>query len=156
MKTLRWLAIAVPTLFIFIQFLGPEKTNPPINPPRTIAAHVQIPPEINAIFERACQNCHSHKTQWPWYSNLAPISWFVIDHVNFGRSHINLSDWAQYDQEKQISLFEEICEIVEKGEMPLEPYLWMHDKAHLTQQDIRAICEWTMAEQKRLMSEQQK
>ena len=151
MKTRNRILIGVPAFLLLIQFLGPEKSNPPIDPLRTIEAHLKITSEVSAIFERACQNCHSHKTEWPWYSNVAPVSWFVIDNVNFGRSFMNLSDWAQYDGEEVIRLLEQTCELVKAGEMPTLPYQWMHDESHLSEQDIQAICEWAEGEKRRLM-----
>ncbi|MEE8160979.1 MAG: heme-binding domain-containing protein [Acidobacteriota bacterium] len=151
MKTRNRILIGVPAFLLLIQFLGPEKSNPPIDPLRTIEAHLKITSQVSAIFERACQNCHSHKTEWPWYSNVAPVSWFVIDNVNFGRSIMNLSDWAQYDGEEVIRLLEQNCELVKAGEMPIVPYQWMHDESHLGEQDIQAICEWAEGEQRRLM-----
>ena len=155
MKVQYRFAIGIPAFFILIQFLGPQKTNPPIDPLRTVQAHLKMIPEVNAVFERACQNCHSHKTVWPWYSNVAPVSWFVIDNANFGRSHMNHSDWAQYDQEEAIRLLEETCKLVTQGEMPILPYLWMHDEAHLDERDIRVICEWTEDQKASLMEAKQ-
>ncbi len=154
MKVQYRFAIGIPAFLILIQFLGPEKTNPPIDPLRTVQVHLKVTPEVSAVLERACQNCHSHKTVWPWYSNVAPVSWFVIDNVNFGRRLMNHSDWAQYDREEEDHLLEEMCELVTQGEMPLLPYLWMHDEAHLEEQDIRVICEWTEGERARLLDEE--
>ena len=145
--TPRQLLIGIPVLFVLSQFLGPKKTNPPLDPLRGIEAQLNVTPEVSRIFKRACQNCHSHKTQWPWYSNVAPVSWFVIDNVNFARREMNLSDWAQYSQEEATHLLEEMCELVETAEMPLLPYRWMHDEAHLSEQDVSTLCEWTEAEQ---------
>ena len=82
--------------------MGPRKTNPPVVPAEGIEAHLKVDPEVSPILERACRNCHSHQTRWPWYSNVAPVSWFVIDNVNFGRRKMNLSNWDQYDQEETV------------------------------------------------------
>ena len=151
MKTRNRILIGVPAFLLLIQFLGPEKSNPPIDPLRTVEAHLKVTSQVSALFERACQNCHSHKTEWSWYSNVAPVSWFVIDNVNFGRSLMNFSDWAQYDGEEVIRLLEQNCELVKEGEMPIVPYQWMHDESHLDEEDIRVICEWAEGEKTRLM-----
>ncbi len=143
--------IGLPLAFLFIQLLGPVKTNPPFETSRTLAAQLRVTTQVKGILERACQNCHSHETEWPWYSNVAPVSWFVIDHVDHARREMNFSNWAQYDRKKMITRLEEMCELVTEAEMPLPPYLWMHDEAHLTADDVRTLCEWSAAEQERLM-----
>src|SRR6266849_5164385 len=84
-KIMKWLSLTAAVLFVAAQFIGPRKTNPPVNQTRTMQAHVQMTPQVAAIFDRACQDCHSHETRWPWYSQIAPVSWFVIDQVNHGR-----------------------------------------------------------------------
>ena len=142
----RWFVIGIPSFLVLIQFVGPQKTNPPIILAESIEAHVHLTPRVGQILKRSCSNCHSHETQWPWYSNVAPISWFVIDNVQFGRRKMNLSNWAQYDQEKTAYLLDAICEMTETGEMPLLPYLWMHQEGHLGEEDIRLICHWAEGE----------
>ena len=139
----KWFLIGIPAFLVLIQLVGPRKTNPPVVSGEGIEAHLDVSPEVGQIFQRACQNCHSHQTQWPWYSNVAPVAWFVTDNVNFGRRKMNLSNWAQYDQEERVHLLEEMCELVEAREMPLLPYLWMHEESHLDEQDIRTLCRWT-------------
>ena len=146
----KWFVIGIPAFLVLIQLLGPRKTNPPVVPTEGIEAHLEVEPEISRILERACWNCHSHQTQWPWYSSVAPISWFVVDNVNFGRRTMNLSEWAQYDREETVDLLEEMCELVEAGEMPLRPYLWMHEEAHLSEQDDQMICRWAQREAQRI------
>ena len=77
-----------------MQLVRPARTNPPTDRPRTLFARVTVSAADRRGAERACRDCHSNDTRWPWYSNVAPVSWFVIDHVNHGRSHFNYSDWA--------------------------------------------------------------
>ncbi len=139
-------------LLVLIQFVGPRKTNPPIDQAQTLEAHTEVTPGIAAILTRACQDCHTHKTRWPWYSHVAPVSWFVIDHVNHGRKHVNLSHWAEYDPEKALHQLREICEQVESGTMPIGPYLVMHPQARISDEDIRNLCEWTETERGRILS----
>ena len=113
---------------------------------------MEMTPEVTAILKRACQDCHSYKTQWPWYSYVAPVSWFVIDHANHGRKHLNFSHWAEYDPEKALHQLTEICEQLESEAMPIWPYLVMHRQARISGQDIRTLCEWTEAERERILS----
>lgn len=134
-------------LLIGIQLIRPARTNPPVVPAQTLEAAVTIPPQVEDTLQRSCYDCHSDLTRWPWYSNVAPISWFVIDHVDSGRRHVNFSDWlrsntkspAEYTRER----FEAICKEVRSHEMPLFSYLLVHRAARLSEGDIELICQWT-------------
>lgn len=144
---LRGAALGFLALVIGIQLIRPARTNPVVVPSRTLEAVVPVPPQVESILQRACYDCHSDLTSWPWYSNVAPVSWFVIDHVDSGRRHVNFSEWlrrdtkdpAQYTRER----FQAICKQVETRNMPLTSYLLVHRAAGLSQNDIEMICLWT-------------
>jgi len=130
-----------------IQLIRPARTNPPVDQSHTLEAVVFVPPKIESILQRACDDCHSDLTRWPWYSNVAPVSWFVIDHVDSGRRHVNFSEWlrrdtknpAEYTRER----FQAMCRQMQTGDMPLTSYLLVHRTAKLSQDDIETICHWT-------------
>ena len=126
-----------------IQFVGPPRTNPATDPTRTMAARVRVPGDAAGVLQRACRDCHSNDTQWPWYSSVAPASWFVIDHVNHGRSHFNYSEWAKYTPEEAGELLEKSCELARKGAMPMPSYLRMHRDAILSPADVESLCRWS-------------
>ena len=126
-----------------IQFVRPARTNPRVDPSRSLAAMVPLTPAAATILDRSCRDCHSNDTRWPWYSNVAPVSWFVIDHVNHGRSHVNYSDWAQYRPDQRRDLLKNMCGFARKGTMPMPSYLRMHAGARLSDTDIAALCDWT-------------
>ena len=107
-KILLRLLLVLGLVFIIIQFFGPAKTNPPVDETKTIAAGGPLPTEIAIVLERACYDCHSNQTRWPWYSNVAPVSWFVIGHVNDARKHLNFSEWATYNPKRMKRKLEEI------------------------------------------------
>jgi hypothetical protein len=92
-KLFRWTVAALFLVLLAAQFVRPARTNPRTDPSRTLAAVHPMPAAVASAFDRACRDCHSNETRWPWYSHVAPVSWFVIDHVNHGRSHFNSSDW---------------------------------------------------------------
>lgn len=142
-RILKPAALVLVLAAIGIQFVRPARTNPPTPPTRALSARVAVPHDVAAVLDRACRDCHSNETTWPWYSNVAPISWFVIDHVDHGRSHFNYSDWAKYEPREAASLLEDTCELARKGAMPLPSYLWMHGDARLVPGDVEKICEWT-------------
>ncbi|MCG3120795.1 MAG: hypothetical protein ALAOOOJD_03637 [bacterium] len=149
-KILKRLLIILGLVLIVMQFFGPAKTNPAVDATKTIHAATTVSPEVTAIMTRACYDCHSHQTQWPWYSHVAPVSWFVIDHVNDGRQHLNFSEWATYNPKRMKRKLEEIKEEVEDGAMPLKSYVPLHPNAKLSAADIQTLSAWTVAERQRL------
>lgn len=153
-KILKWSAMVVAVIFTAAQFVRPARTNPPVEEARTVQSSLQVPPEVQAVLKRACYDCHSNETRWPWYSNVAPASWFVTDHVDHGRKHLNFSDWAQAGRhaEKQNvdAQLDEIIKEVQARNMPLGSYLILHPKAKLSDTEIKLICDWAVSERQRL------
>lgn len=144
MKTLlKYSGLALLLLIVGIQFVRPARTNPRTDPAATLAARVAVPAQVTAILDRGCRDCHSNDTKWPWYSNVAPVSWFVIDHVNHGRSHFNYSEWGRYPAHEASSLLKASCELARERAMPMESYLWMHGHARLSETEIATLCQWT-------------
>lgn len=150
LKIMKWLAVAVFCGFIGLQFVRPARTNPPVDQAQTIHARLQVTPQVAAILDRSCQDCHSNTTRWPWYSNVAPMSWLVIDHVNEGRTNLNLSEWGRYDNRRAANKLEEMCEEVKIGAMPMPSYTIIHWSAKLSPEDIKTLCDWTIAERARI------
>ena len=95
---MRWVAVAVVCGLVIAQFFGPAKTNPATDAIAVNRISSAGNAAVAAILDRSCNDCHSNKTRWPWYSNVAPVSWFVIDHVNEGRENLNFSEWGRYTQ----------------------------------------------------------
>ncbi len=147
-------AVIVAGLLVAIQAVRPARTNPAVDEGRTIQARTQMPPDIAALLERACNDCHSNKTIWPWYSQVAPTSWLLVHDVNEGRREFSLSNWAGYTPQRAARKLRRMCEQVEKGKMPPADYLLMHAAARLSAQDREALCQWTRAEQGRLAAGQ--
>lgn len=116
--------VSLLVVFLLIQLIpyGHQHTNPPV---------VQEPtwdsPQTREIAQRACFDCHSNETIWPWYSKVAPVSWLVQRDVDEGRRRLNFSDWSRVREPHEIS------EVVQEGEMPLPIFLIMHPEARLTQ-----------------------
>jgi cytochrome c551/c552 len=149
-KIMRWLVVILACLFVVAQFSRPARTNPAVDQSLALQAHVQVSPQIASIIDRSCADCHSNKTRWPWYSNVAPVSWFVIDHVNEGRRHLNFSDWGSLNQREAEGMLNEICKEVKSGSMPLTSYTPMHPDSKLSTEDVKTLCDWTNAERLRL------
>jgi hypothetical protein len=116
---------------------------------QTILQDAQIDPATLAIVQRACQNCHSEKTVWPWYSRVAPVSWLLERDVQQARMHMNLSRWQDYSPEDRLGLLSEIGSAVRNREMPLPRYLLLHPEARLTDAERQQIYRWTRTERSR-------
>jgi len=152
-SVLKWVVIILIVGFVVSQFFRMAKTNPPIDPAQTIESRLQVSPQAEAIFDRSCNDCHSNKSRWPWYSNVAPVSWFVIGHVNDARAAMNLSQWGGYDKDKQSRRLRDMCEQVSDGEMPLSSYTPLHPGSKLSAEDKKMLCDWANAERARLAAQ---
>jgi len=138
-KLCKFVIVLVAIIFICIQFVPVENTNPPVT------GEINAPPEVLAILQRSCYDCHSNETVWPWYSDVAPMSWLVEKDVIRGRKHVNFSTWTEYSAKKQNHSRKEIGEVVAEGEMPLWFYLPLHPSAKLTKEDVATIVTWSSA-----------
>ena len=148
-KVLLWVLIIGAVAFVIAQFFGPAKTNPASDAGQSIDSRLQVTPPVRAILDRSCIDCHSNKTRWPWYSNVAPVSWFVIGHVNEGRDNLNFSEWGRYTQSDVDGLLKRMCREVKGGAMPLSSYTPLHPGSKLSAEDVKTLCAWTAAERAR-------
>ena len=144
LKALKVLAVVVALLLAAAQFVRPARTNPAEEPGRSLEQHVAVPPEVGEILARACADCHSDRTAWPWYSHLAPASWLVADHVDEGRRRLNFSDWSRYDPSEYADILRHICHEARAGTMPLDSYTLLHPRARLSPRDVQSLCDWTV------------
>lgn len=140
----KWSVVAVMAILILIQIIQPSRTNPPVIPSRSLEAHVDVPREVQAVLKRSCYDCHSSATVWPWYSHVAPVSWYVAHDVNVGRSHINLQDWeAQVNEQEGKEHLGLVCKLIREGKMPPADYRVMHNGSDVSPQETNAVCAWT-------------
>jgi hypothetical protein len=137
MKTLlKMVLLFIGVSAVAMQFIArPDRTNPAEDPALTMSARLSVPADVRAILERSCNDCHSHRTRWPWYTSIAPASWVVADDVDEGREHLNFSEWGQYTTKRQAAKLEMISAEVDKGSMPLKGYLVIHSDAALSEAD---------------------
>lgn len=149
-QILKWTVVVLAVIFAGIQFVRPAMTNPPIDDAKTIQAKVNVPPEVDAILTRSCNDCHSNKTDWVWYSNIAPVSWRMANHVNDGRRNLSFSEFGTYTPKKAGRKLAEICDQIKDGEMPVWDYLIVHPTAKLSEPDKQTICDWATREQEKL------
>jgi len=136
-KVVRWSLLGLGIVFLALQFVPVDRTNPPVE------RDVDAPGEIAVILRKACYDCHSHETRWPWYSHVAPLSWWIAEHVEHGRGDLNFSRWPTFDLVGQGMALEDIEEQIRKREMPLNSYVTLHPEARLMQEEREALLEWT-------------
>ena len=138
MTTTKRVLLVFLGLFIVIQVIRLEKTNPYTNPDDEI----KVDDRVKTILKTSCYDCHSNNTQWPWYSNIAPISWLTVGHVIDARKWVNFSEWESYDQAKKDKIkrliFREVA-----GAMPPFTYCMMHGNAELSTSDMKTLRDWT-------------
>jgi hypothetical protein len=127
--------------FIGMQFVRPDRANPPASAAASLLA--KTPPDIRAVLDRSCRDCHSNDTRWPWYSNVAPASWLVASDVHHAREHFNFSEWTSYPSDEQDKFLGAMCSLVQRGRMPLPIYLLIHRDAKLSPVEVTAICTWS-------------
>jgi hypothetical protein len=126
---------------VVVQVVRPNRTNPPVNPSHSLLA--KTPPDVRAILDRSCRDCHSNETRWPLYSEIAPMSWLVAGHVRDGRDRFNYSEWSGYDGDEQDKLLGGMCTLPKRGRMPLPSYLLIHRSARLSSAEISVLCAWS-------------
>ena len=134
--------------FIIIQFFPIDKTNPAPTPGMDFLRIKNTSPEIAKIINSSCYDCHSNETKYPWYSNFAPASWFLQNHIKEGRKHLNFSTFAMYEPKIQAHKLQECIEMLEKKEMPLESYFIGHQEAKLTDKQRKILIDYFKREKK--------
>ncbi len=120
------------------QLIRPNTRNPPVDPARSVWNDPHVDPRVGMILRRACADCHSHETEWPWYAKISPVSWMLARHVRDGRAKLNFSDWSGNSADE----LEEIYDSIDKNKMPMSGYLLMHPAARLSEADRKVLMAW--------------
>lgn len=135
--------IGLLVLLLVIQFIRPE---PNVSDNRTydISTAYQVPGEVHQVLQVACNDCHSNKTEYPWYSRIQPVAWWLDDHITDGKRHLNFSEFTNLPIAIQNHKFEEVVEMVEEHEMPLPSYTYfgLHSGANLDEAQRELVMDW--------------
>ena len=145
-KKILW---ALLIIIVVIQFIRPGKNQAATVSANDISRHYTVSADVDKILDRACKDCHSNNTKYPWYSNIQPVGWWLAKHVKDGKKELNFSEFANYEPKRQHHKLEEVIEQVKEGHMPLDSYLWIHDEAKLNQKEKETLLVWAsiLAEQ---------
>jgi len=129
-------------IFGLIQVIKIDKVNTIIPSEHGLIAIESPPKEVAELITSACYDCHSNTTKYPWYSNIAPVSWWLKKHVNNGREKLNFSKWKDYNLDKRDSLRLECAEHIEKKWMPIFSYKIIHPEAQLSDDEREKMINW--------------
>jgi hypothetical protein len=138
-RVVRWSFGTLAVALLAIQLVPIDRTNP------AVEAEVPAPGNVRAILRRACYDCHSNETVWPWYSRIAPISWKVAEDVHEGRAALNFSTWSRLDTKHQVEAMHHAWEEVSEEEMPPWFYLPPHPRARLSPEDRALLRAWAQS-----------
>lgn len=144
---MKKILIGLGLILVVIQFFRPEK-NLSDDQRFDVSTKYLIPDSVQAILKVACNDCHSNRTEYPWYAEIQPVAWWLNYHVTDGKRHLNYSDFTSRPIAVQNHKFEETIEMVKEGEMPLASYTWLglHAGAKLTDTQRQLIVSWAEAQ----------
>ncbi len=126
---------------VLIQFIRPEK-NDSKEGLNDISTVMNIPDEVKSIIKTSCADCHSNYTKYPWYSEIAPVSWYLAQHVNEGKEHLNFSEWTSYNKDQKKHILKDLKEELKGNEMPLRSYLIIHENAKMNKNQYKTLLNW--------------
>ncbi|MBA3830024.1 MAG: heme-binding domain-containing protein [Taibaiella sp.] len=134
--------LALLIVFVIIQLIRPAENISSAAMPRAITAVYPVSDSVQTILKKACYDCHSDNTRYPWYVNIQPVAWWMNDHVMQGRSHLNFSQFGTYKKTKQARKLGQVAKSVTEGWMPIGSYTWIHKDAILSKNESAAVATW--------------
>ena len=145
--------IGLIVLLVLLQFFQPPHNNGTAETTTDIAHVVPVPDSVMHLLKTSCYDCHSNRTNYPWYSKITPVNWWLNNHIKEGKKELNFSAFAKGSFRRKNKKLEETGKLVEKHEMPLDSYLWIHTEARLNQAQRKLIVDWTHAAQMQVMKD---
>lgn len=139
MTRIRRILLALVVIFLMAQFLRPDRSVPAHDPATDLLVMTAAPPEIASMVRNACYDCHSYETEYPWYVAITPINWFMQDHIDHARGHLNFSRWDEDGGSKDAG---KCGKLIRKDEMPLSSYTPLHPEARLSPKQKETLAAW--------------
>lgn len=134
--------IAFAVILLIIQFIRPEKNITEGKQIHAIETKYMVPDSVSSILAVACMDCHSNHTRYPWYNQIQPVAWWLADHINEGKQHLNFDEFTTYSLKRQDHKLEEFIKSQNEGWMPLDSYTWIHRDAILTPTQKQILVNW--------------
>lgn len=141
-KALRFSALGLLVLLVGLQFFRSPRNVGVTEGPQSIVARHKVPADVQQILRRACYDCHSNNTVYPWYASVQPVAWWLNQHVTEGKAELNFSEFAAYDTKRAVRRLQSTADEVTERHMPLKSYLLMHREAKLTDAEVALLSRW--------------
>jgi hypothetical protein len=135
--------IVLVILLIIIQFIHPARNISAVDSPNNISSVYNVPADVKTILDKACMDCHSNNTRYPWYFKIQPLDWWLTHHINEGKEELNFDEFTDKPIRYQYHKLQSVTDQVKKAEMPLSSYLWVHKDAKLTEQEKNVLIGWS-------------
>jgi hypothetical protein len=142
----RFLIVAPIAVALGLQAWRPNLERSVEDPAQSFFTQVDMPVDVRELLETSCADCHSQRTDWPWYAHIAPVGQWLVHHVEEGSQHFSLSRFGEYPPRRQQKIFHEIAHEVDSGAMPLRSYLWLHGDAKLSDAERQSLVDWAKAQ----------
>lgn len=142
MKGIKKILLGLLVILVIIQFVQPARNKSGQVMPNDISKMVAMPDDVQGILKKACYDCHSNNTQYPWYANVQPLNWFLDDHVKSGKAELNFNEFGSYTARRQQSKLRSIENSLKDGTMPLSSYTLIHRNAILSEAEKSLITNW--------------
>lgn len=139
---IRKILLILLAVLVVIQFIHPKKNKAEGPQPHSIGNTFNMPGDVKTIMDKACNDCHSNNTKYPWYAHIQPVHWWLNNHINEGKQHINYDEYTNHALRYQYHKMEETIDMIKKGEMPLNSYTWIHKDAKLSEAEKTKIINW--------------
>jgi hypothetical protein len=143
MRLLKKILILLLIAFIVIQFFHPGKNSSAAAPVNSVSKNFPVPDDVAQILAVACYDCHSNNTRYPWYSHIQPVAWWLNNHIQEGKKHLNFDEFATYPLRRQYGKFDQTIKVIKKDEMPLPSYLIIHRDAVLSPEQKEKVIAWS-------------
>lgn len=140
--TVKKVLIALAFILLGMQAFRIDTSNPTTAPEKDFLVATNTPTELATVIRTACYDCHSNETTYPWYTKVAPVSWWIKHHINDGKDELNFSEWADFSARRADHKLKECIEMVEEGEMPMDSYTIIHGDAKLSESQKTKLMAW--------------
>ncbi len=142
MKPAKRLGIALIVVLVGLQFIPTRTTQNTSVSSSDFVLTFNVPENVGKMIVTSCYDCHSNNTRYPWYSKIQPVGWFLEKHINKGMEELNFSEFVSYSARKQKSKLKSMVNHIEKNEMPLASYTFIHRDARLSQEDKKVLMDY--------------
>lgn len=142
MKVVKTILVILLVLLVVMQFFQPDLNKAEMVPATDLIVANNVPTEVANTLHQACYDCHSNNTEYPWYFRVAPVSYWMADHIKDGQNHLNFSEFENYSPKRKLHKLDKVSQALTEGWMPLDSYQWMHPEGKLTPEQAKAVIDW--------------